>query len=398
MYPLNQLKTLVSCGRDPARSLPLRRGFLLIPLILVCFALSPQMQAATDSPDPGNPPVSNTRDGQGALLSITTGIYNSAFGFFAALVQTDASFCTAVGGGALLLNNAAENTGVGTGALLSNTSGINNTVCGTFGLFSNTTGEFNNAVGANSLLFNTDGDSNNALGESALKLNIIGSANTAVGDVALGNNDSDGAGLGNANTAVGSGALFSNVDGDSNNAVGFNALGANSDGLFNNAVGFDAMADNVSGAGNVAVGDSAGAGVEGDFNIYIGAFAGPAPSPAPVAESETIRIGDVFNTACYIGGISGAAATGGDAVFVDADGKLGTAPAGSPLSMKEMLKEHQTVQALKATTEKQAARIALQEGQIKTLTAGLKQQAEQIQKVSAQLEMVRPTPRVVENR
>ena len=75
-------------------------------------------------------------------------------------------------------------------------------------------------------------------------------------------------------------------------------------------MGFDAMADNVSGAGNVAVGDSAGAGVEGDFNIYIGAFAGPAPSPAPVAESETIRIGDVFNVACFIGGISGVAVSG----------------------------------------------------------------------------------------
>jgi hypothetical protein len=102
----------------------------------------------------------------------------------------------------------------------------------------------------------------------------------------------------NANTAVGAGALFSNTDGASNNSVGFNALGSNVDGLFNNVMGFDAMADNVSGAGNVAVGDSAGAGVEGDFNIYTGAFAGPAPSPTPVAESETIRIGDVFNTAC----------------------------------------------------------------------------------------------------
>ena len=65
-------------------------------------------------------------------------------------------------------------------------------------------------------------------------------------------------------------------------------------------MGFDAMADNVSGSGNVAIGDSAGAGVEGDFNIYLGAFAGPS---APGPESETIRIGDVFNTACFIGGI-----------------------------------------------------------------------------------------------
>jgi uncharacterized coiled-coil protein SlyX len=66
--------------------------------------------------------------------------------------------------------------------------------------------------------------------------------------------------------------------------------------------------------------------------------------------------------------------------------------------MKEVLKQREIVQQLKTTTEKQAARIALQENQIHTLTAALKQQAEQIQKVSAQLEMIRPTPRVVENR
>jgi hypothetical protein len=412
MYPLNQLKTLVSCGRDPARSLPSRRGFLLIPLILVCFALCQQVQAAAvpESPDPprGLVPLSNTADGQNALLSITTGLYNSAFGFDAVLLNSDASFNTGLGAGALLLNNANENTGVGAGALLSNNAGINNTAVGTFALFTNAgtnppppdtpTGSFNDAVGANSMLFNVDGFSNNALGESTLFANIHGAANTAIGDVALASNDSSGLGLGNANTAVGSGALFSNVDGDSNNAVGFDALGSNADGLFNNVMGFDAMADNVSGAGNVAVGDSAGAGVEGDFNIYIGAFAGPAPSPAPVAESETIRIGDVFNTDCYIGGIFGATATGGLPVVVNGDGKLGTVPADSPLSMKEILKERQVVQELKATTERQAAVIALQEGQIKALTAGLKQQADQIQRVSAQLEMVRPTPRVVENR
>ena len=49
------------------------------------------------------------------------------------------------------------------------------------------------------------------------------------------------------------------------------------------------------------------------------------------------------------------------------------------------------------TNAKQAAVIALQEAQIKTLTAALKEQATQIQKVSAQLEMVRPAPRVVGN-
>ena len=402
MYPLNQLKTLVSCGRDPARSLPFRRGFLLIPLIVVCLALCQQLQAAPspETPDPGAKPLSNTADGDSALLSVTSAAtFNSAFGFFSLLVNTDADFNTGIGAGALLLNNANENTGVGAGALLTNSNGINNTACGTFALFSSVgtgtvgTGSFNNAVGANSLLFNNDGDSNNALGESALFNNVHAAANTAIGDVALATNDSSTLGLGNANTAVGAGALFSNNDGDSNNAVGFNALGSNADGLQNNVLGFDAMADNISGSGNTAIGDSAGVGVEGSFNIYVGWGVTPGAN-----EDNTIRIGDPLDTGCFIGGIFGETATGGLPVVVNADGKLGTVPAGSPLSMKEILKERQVVQELKATTERQAAVIALQEGQIKALTAGLKQQADQIQKVSAQLEMVRPTPRVVENR
>jgi hypothetical protein len=405
MYPLNQLKTLVSCGRDPARSLPLRRGFLLIPLILASFALCQQVQSATDTPDPGPLPLSNTADGELALANITSGIYDTAIGFWSQRFTTTGRFCTGVGAGTLFVNNADQNTAVGAGALLVNDSGINNTALGTFALFSNTTpgqagdSSFNNAVGANSLLFNTIGSANNALGESALFNNIIGSANTAIGDVALGNNDSSGIGSGSANTAVGAGALFSNVDGNSNNAIGFDALGANvgddlGAGGFNNVMGVEAMATNVSGAGNVAIGDSAGLGVEGSFNIYIGFLA----ADGVTAEDETIRIGDVFNTGCFIGGIANAVVTGEPVLVDPATGQLGTAVAGSPLSMKEMLKERRVVQELKTTTERQAARIALQEGQIQSLTAALKQQAEQIQKVSAQLEMIRPTPRVVENR
>src|SRR5436305_14224255 len=136
MYPLNQLKTLVSCGRDSARSLPFRRGFLLIPLMLVCFAFSPQTQAVPqpDSPDPGNPPISNTRDGINSLLSITSGgIHNSAFGFDALLSNTDADFNTAVGSASLLVSNATENTSCGTGALFLN-GAPNYTSVGAFAL------------------------------------------------------------------------------------------------------------------------------------------------------------------------------------------------------------------------------------------------------------------------
>ena len=393
----HQLRTLALRGRGPIHSLLFRRGSLLISVTLACFALSRPAQATipetTDTVLLGG----NTADGQLALSSLTTGAFNSAFGFFSLLVNTDASFNTGAGAGTLLLNNANENTAVGAGALLTNSDGANNTAFGTFVLFSNTLGKFNNAIGARSLRFNVDGDSNNALGESALFSNIHGVANTAIGDAALANNDSSSAGLGRLNTAVGADALFSNVDGSSNNAVGFNAMGANVDGSFNNVVGFDAMADNVSGSGNVAVGDSAGAGVEGDSNIYIGVFAGPAPSAASVAESETIRIGDGFNRACFIGGISGVPVSG-DLVAVDENGQLGVALAGSLLSANELLKQQRLVQELKGTTERQAAVIVLMEAQIKALNAGLKQQADQIQKVSAQLEMIRPTPRVVETR
>jgi hypothetical protein len=394
MYSLNQLKTLVSCGRDPARSLPFRRGFLLIPLVLVCFAFSPQTRAACDTPDQGCPGGS-LAEGYLALASLSGGFYDTGIGAFSLLSNSTGSFNTGVGAGTLLSNvDAIEGTAVGAGALFSNNA-ANNTGVGAFALFSNTSGEFNNSIGANSLLFNADGSSNNALGESALFGNISGAANTAIGDVALANNGNDGNLDANANTAVGAGALFSNVSGDSNNAVGFNAMGNNIDGLFNNVMGFDAMADNVSGAGNVAIGDSAGAGVDGDFNIYVGAFAGPASG----TEDETIRIGDTFNVACFIGGISGVPVSG-DLVAVDANGQLGSAVAagGGKVSVKDLLQQKNLVQELKTTTEKQAARIALQEGQIKSLTAALKQQADQIQKVSAQLEMIRPTPRVVENR
>jgi hypothetical protein len=397
MYPLNQLKTLVSCGRDPARSLPFRRGFLLIPLILGAFTLT-QVQAAVTSPDPPPPSVTNTADGQSAL-SGTTGFYNSGFGFLALLSNGGSAFNTGVGAGTLLLNTAIEGTAVGAGTLLSNTTGLHNTGCGAFALFTSSTGSFNNAVGANSLLFNTTGDSNNALGESALFFNDTGAANTAIGDVACASGAGDDFSL---NTAVGSGALFSGTAANSNNAVGALALAGVGPtpppnvGVANNAFGVAALEAITTGSGNVALGDTTGATLEdGSFNIYVGFLAGSAVDPA---ENATIRVGEPgFVDACFVQGISGVPVAGA-AVCVDANGQLGECGPTSPIGANGLLKQQGLVQELKATTERQAAVIALQEGQIKALTAGLKQQAEQIQKVSAQLEMVRPTPRVVENR
>jgi hypothetical protein len=419
MYSLNQVNKLVSCGRDPARSLPFWRGFLLIPLILVCFAVAPQTRAVSPPPDGGYPGF-NTAEGDQALFTLFGGFGNSAFGWRALFANAGHSFNTGAGAGTLVLNTADENTAVGAASLLLNGHGTRNTAVGAASMLANTgdtsgMGSFNCALGAFSLNNNTLGFSNEAVGDSALFRNETAAANTAIGDLALENNDATGSGAANFNCAVGAQALNANVSGDSNNAVGASALVANTDGLFNEAVGAFALSSSIHGASNVAVGDSAlqnytgasGSGfntvvgdlaggdlTDGSDNIYVGAGAGSGVT----TESQTIRIGENgFISACFVQGISGVTVSG-TAVVVDANGQLGVAAAGSPMSMNEMLKERQVVQQLKTTTEKQAARIALQENQIQTLTVALKQQAEQIQKVSAQLEMIRPTPRVVENR
>jgi hypothetical protein len=134
------LQTLRSVSlnlRNPLNHAPLPCRSLLIPLMLVCFALCEQVQSATDTPDPGPVPATNTADGHLALAGLTTGAYNSAFGIYSLLSLTDGNFCTGVGGGALFSNTASENTATGAGALLSNTIGDQNTANGTFALFSN---------------------------------------------------------------------------------------------------------------------------------------------------------------------------------------------------------------------------------------------------------------------
>jgi len=85
-----------------------------------CFAFSPQMQALSPPPD-GGYPNGNTAEGDSALAGVTTGSFNSAFGFLSLLSNGSARFNTGVGAGALLSNTANENTAVGAGALFANT-------------------------------------------------------------------------------------------------------------------------------------------------------------------------------------------------------------------------------------------------------------------------------------
>ena len=203
----------------------------------------------------------NTAHGSYTLSSNTTGWNNTAMGDYSLWANTSGTQNTALGGGALYSNTTgAWNVAVGTQALENNTTGWSNTAVGD-GLAANTTGVENTAVGAAALGSNTTGNGNVAVGAGALGYRTAASyqlqgANTAVGYYALGYTGMEGGtGLGgDGNTAMGDRALELNIDGSFNCAFGLLALGGLSDGI-----------------GNTAIGNRAGFGLQtGTENVYIG--------------------------------------------------------------------------------------------------------------------------------
>src|SRR5205823_7509952 len=136
-----------SIGRSPLRlGLPrvqpiwIIRCFLLIPLVLAWFALSPSTRAVLPAPD-GGYPSNNTAEGDDALFSLITGSNNTANGYQALYSNITGSNNTANGYQALYSNiTGTFNTASGVGALLSNTTGYQNTANGVYALHSNTTG------------------------------------------------------------------------------------------------------------------------------------------------------------------------------------------------------------------------------------------------------------------
>jgi hypothetical protein len=320
----------------------------VIAVLLACFGPAPLAQAVVPAPDGGYPGL-NTAEGQNALFSLSTGVANVANGWFSLSNNTDGSFNTAVGAGTLLLNIGDQTTG----------EGIENT-----------------AVGAAALLFNTLGSENIAVGAAALLNNIDGSANTAVGVDALTNNTD-----GQLNVAVGSLALMANTTGAQNTVVGRRALQSNVAGSDNTAMGHQALIDST-GDNNTAVGKNAGDGITSGNNIIAIGFdvSGVSTTNGEVSDS------------CYIGNIIGAGVDAGTSlsVFVDQDGKLGT----TALPGTETLPRVQTEAMLRKIEELQVT-VTQQRKGMEILTAQLKEQAAQIRKVSAQLELSKPAPKTV---
>ncbi|HEU0208044.1 MAG TPA: tail fiber domain-containing protein, partial [Candidatus Udaeobacter sp.] len=363
-------------------------------LLILCLAFLPQTRAVNPPPGGGYSGFT-TAEGTNALKNLSTGVGNTATGWYSLFASNTASFNTAVGAGTLLLNTADKNTATGALALFSNTTGNNNNAFGFQALFSNTTGPFNNAFGNGALASNTTGDRNTAVGEGALLTNTTGAHNIAIGVSALRNNstgndniaigqdassqsqggqfntavgsnalvfnDADGNtaiggfalvsnSTGDSNTATGQGALETNTTGSDNTAVGYLALQSNTTGFHNTAIGFQALAQLTGGGGdNIAVGDSAGLNLtNGGSDIYIG-------SPGVATEFETIRIGEsATQNSTFIAGIRGVTTGNGDAVnvVIDSAGQLGTMSSSRRFKneIKLMGKASETILALKPVT------------------------------------------------
>ncbi len=342
---------------------PWRGGFLLIPLVLACFALLPRAQAATPELLPAPAPDGaytgfNTAEGLQALFNVNTAVgqFNTALGFKALRGDTTGAHNTGVGAQALLNNNTGGyNTAVGENALVANTTGSFNMALGQGALAKNLIGSDNTAMGFQALTFNTASD-NTAVGYAALLHNTTGRFNVAQGDQALYSNAT-----GSFNTAIGFGALYSSTNcgdpscttgGNANTAIGESALVRLTTGGGNTAIGESALVNHMTGNQNIVVGYAAGQNLtDGGVNIYIANQGVPA-------ENTTIRIGNVVSwtdiygfghpahTATYIAGISGVNEGSPAAVFINTTtGQLGTTP---PASSRRFKKE---IQPMAQTSE-----------------------------------------------
>ena len=251
-------------------------------------------------------------------------------------------------------------TAEGCGALNSLTTGAGNTGLGWRSLFLNSSASFNTGVGAGALILN-NGDSNTAVGAVALLLNTSGTQNTAVGTDAMVYNDT-----GSNNTAVGAFALENAISGNYITAIGANA--GTDQGIVSN---------------NVYIGDP---GFPGDENVI--SIGGIAASGTPYALT-------------FIGGIYGGEVNTGTAlpVYVDTDGHLGTNLVNaSGKNVRARSPQSVLPQARLNEFQKQQKRIVELENVVARLAATVKDQAAQIEKVSAQLELRKPAGRVVTNK
>ncbi len=418
--------------------------FTMILSVLVCFGLLSRAKAGT------NLGGGNTANGFNALNSLTTGGFNTADGWFSEAFLTEGFFNTAQGAGSLDVNiNGNSNSAFGTAALLLNLGNLadNNTAVGTnallFNSFSTTdpaTAVENTGVGFSALNANVDGGENTAVGAHALEALNGGNDNTVLGWSAADNYTSVEFG----NIAIGAGEV--GVTGESN-TVRIGTTGPTQGILVKGGVGINAVTigtgvasqgfsvvetilGNVMGLGRglpaIAGSQTFIGGVVGQPQPIGGTVVGVTIQTAAGAQfqrlgvnvssrrfKEDIKPMNELSEAIYKlkpvtyrvkKEIDPAQPTAFGLIAEDVAETcphLALSMDGQPYSvhyeevnvmlLNEFLKEHKKV-------EEQQASISQLKSEMQTLVAQLKEQAAQIQRVSAQLEVSKRAPQVVVNK
>jgi hypothetical protein len=416
------------------------RGFVLIALALAWFAVSP-MARAVDPPPDGGYGNGNTAEGASALFSLTTGSANTATGFEALYSNTTGGENTATGATALGNNTTGyNNTAIGFDALFSNATGYNNTATGSDALISNRTGAYNTATGFSALQTANAAD-NTATGALALQADTTGFYNTATGVSALYSNTT-----GYYNVATGVSAMTYNLAGHDNTAEGFQAL-LNNKGSSNIGIGSNAGANLTSGSNNIDIGNLGVAGDAAKIRIgkqgtqtatYVAGIYGKtvaSGTKVAVMIDSTGKLGTVVSSARFKNQIKpmdkssevilalkpvtfrykeefdpdgipqfGLIAeevekVNPDLVVRDEEGKVNTVryEAVNAMLLNEFLKEHSKVEEEDQKLRQLEALTLHQQTEIKALTATLKEQALQIQKISTQVAAAIPVLKLAEN-
>ena len=394
MNPSIQFKMTVPTIRNSVRHSPIRRVSLLIPLVFVCFGLSPAPNAFGVLPAPdGGYLGANTAEGDFALFSLPIpfifGFGNTAIGFNALRSNTFGNYNTATGHDALFNNlTGLRNAATGSFALFSNTTGNHNTATGYFALFSSTTGDSNTADGYDALVNNTTGADNIALG------------NFAGGNLTTGDNNID---LGNLGVAAEANTIRIGTQGTQTNAYLAGIYQTNI------ARGLVVKVDSDGHLGTVGSSERFKDEIK-PMNKASEAILGLKPVTfhykKELDPERTPQFGLVAEEVEKVNP---------DLVVRDKEGKPYTVryDAVNAMLLNEFLKEHCKVEEqsanitqLESAAVKQEATIAQQrrdfeantaqqQREIQVLTASLTEQAAQIQKVSAQLELSKTAQEIV---
>jgi hypothetical protein len=279
-----------------------------------------------------------------------------------------------------------------------------NTAEGTNALFSLTNGIWNTAVGFEALKFDSTGGGNTALGYHTLFNNLGGRDNIAVGNNALSNNTS-----GDENIAIGKQAGINVMTGSNNIHIAHPGVSTDDKMI---RIGRQGIHRNIfiSGIHGVILPNN---GTLQPVFVNDGGQLGTVLSPSSARFKQEIKpMGNVSEAILALKPVTfrykkdidpqhtpqfglvaeEVAKVNPDLVTRDEKGQLYTVryEAVNAMLLNEFVKEHGKVEQLETTAAQQAK-------EIQELKTALKEQSAQIQKVSAQVEMSKPTPHVVAN-